>query len=238
MKTQAQQGEKIRVAILDDHISSLDSYQMRLSAGRNIEVVASRHFGDELPELFTSGPIHVLILDVGVPNSEQDRNPYPILHVIPGLREEHPEMGILIISMYEQPVLVRLLLEAGANGYILKEDQDAIMHLAEIVTSVSTGGIYLSRRLRGLLADAGTAEEARLLSKRQHEALSLVIAYPQMTTEELGVRMNVASSTARNLLSRAYRRLGVRSRIAAAQRARELGLQIIFPEEPHPGNFS
>ncbi len=225
------QPNNIRVAILDDHISALDSYQMRLSANQNIEVVATAHFGDELEEMLDEHDVDVLILDVGVPNSADNRNPYPILHVIPRLREKFPKIHILIISMYAEPIFVRLLLEAGATGYIVKEDQEAIIRLPEIVTSVSTGGIYLSGRLHNLLAQSSN-EESRTLSRRQQEAISLITAFPELDTDDLAKRMSVAPSTARNLLSRAYKRLGVHSRIAAAHRARELGLQIIFPEEP------
>lgn len=227
MKKTSQQ--KIKVAILDDHLSALDSYQFRLGSNPNIEVVATASYADELEAMLAENPVNVLILDVGVPNSAQNRNPYPILYVIPRLREEYPQLHILIISMYEQPTFVRFLLEAGANGYILKDDQDAIVRLPEIVTSVSTGGLYLSGRLNHLLSPAN--DENRMLSPRQQEALSLITAYPELDTDALASKMNVAPSTARNLLSRAYKRLGVHSRVAAAQRARDLGLQIIFPEE-------
>ncbi len=64
--------------------------------------------------------------------------------MIPRLREKFPKIHILIISMYAEPVFVRLLLEAGATGYIVKEDQEAIIRLPEIVTSVSTGGAILN----------------------------------------------------------------------------------------------
>jgi len=224
-------AKKIRVAILDDHQSSLDSYTLRLTGKGNIEVVGTAGYGVELDPLLEENQVDVLILDVGVPNSEEDRNPYPILHVLPRLRKSYPLMAVLIISMYDQPNLVKAALDAGASGYILKEDREAIVQLAEVVTLVKTGGIYLSQKLRSMLVDAG-AHRGPLLSARQKEALSLAAAYPDISTQEMAERMNIASSTVRNLLSKAYKRLKVHSRSAAIEKARALGL--ISPYLPGP----
>lgn len=223
--------KKIRVAILDDHQSSLDSYTLRLTGKGNIEVVGTAGYGVELVPLLEENQVDVLILDVGVPNSEEDRNPYPILHVLPRLRKSYPLMAVLIISMYDQPNLIKAALDAGASGYILKEDREAIVQLAEVVTLVRTGGIYLSQKLRSMLVDAG-AHRGPLLSARQKEALSLAAAYPDISTQEMAERMNIASSTVRNLLSKAYKRLKVHSRSAAIEQARALGL--ISPYHPGP----
>lgn len=227
------QKTKINVAILDDHQSSLDSYAFRLSTNKNIEVVATASYGNELEPLLETNRVDVLVLDVSVPNSQEDRSPYPILYLLPRLRKAYPKTAILIISMHNQRSLVKAVLDAGASGYILKEDRDAIIQLAEVVTLVKTGGIYISKQLRGLLSESKVdGEEVQVLSKREREALSLSAAFPNITTEELGKRLDIAPSTLRNLLSKAYRRLKVRNRTAAIERARQLGLIGPIPAEP------
>ncbi len=224
-----QDSKPIRVAILDDHQTSLDSYMFRLQGNPHIQVVATANYGNDLPPLLESNEIDVLLLDVNVPNSSEDRNPYPLLALLPEIKRGHPAMHILVISMYDQRTLVKAVIEAGATGYILKEDREAIQQLAEVVTLVNTGGMYLSKQLRDALGDP-SVEQVPLLSKRQREALSLAAAYPDIKTEELGDRLNVAPSTLRNLLSKAYKRLKVRNRVAATEKARRLGL--ITPTEP------
>jgi two-component system response regulator NreC len=217
------ESKPIRVAILDDHQTSLDSYTFRLQGSPNIQVVATANYGNDLAPMLEANEVDVLLLDVNVPNSEEDRNPYPLLALLPEIIDTHPEMHILVISMYDQRTLVKAVIEAGATGYILKEDREAIQQLAEAVTLVNTGGVYLSKQLRDALGNAGV-EQVPLLSKRQREALSLAAAYPDIKTEELGDRLNVAPSTLRNLLSKAYKRLNVRNRVAATEKARRLGL--------------
>lgn len=223
---------KIRVAILDDHQSALDSYELRLSGHPNIVVVGAANYGNELGTLLESGPIDVLVLDVGVPNSAADRSPYPILHLLPRLQKDYPRMAILVISMHDQHALVKAILDAGASGYILKEDREAIIQLAEVVTLINTGGIYLSQKLRSLLGKGGAKGDIHLLSPREQEVLSLAAAYPNVTTEALAERMHIAPSTVRNLLSKAYKRLQVRSRSAATDEARRLGLIAPYLSDP------
>jgi DNA-binding CsgD family transcriptional regulator len=69
-----------------------------------------------------------------------------------------------------------------------------------------------------------------LLSKRQLEALSLCLSYPDSSTADLANKMSISNSTVRNLLSGAYIKLDVHTRIAAVTKARQLGL--ISPESP------
>jgi len=225
-------GKKIRVAILDDHQSVIDGYAFRLSTNKNIQIVGTANYGSQLEDLVSSGNIEVLLLDISLPVSEDNQNPYPVLNSLPHLRKQFPHMAVMVISMHAERPLVRAVMEAGANGYLLKDDHDAIVQLAEAVTLVSTGGIFLSKQLRNLYSQPEPMDAAQNLSKRQLEALSICAAFPEINTEELAQKMAVAPSTVRNLLSHAYRRLHVHNRTAAITRARQLGL--ITPYSPQP----
>ena len=221
----------IRVLILDDHQPIIDGYLYRLSGVKDIQVVATLGCGDELEPALAAQPVDVLMLDVSVPTSASNPNPYPILYLIPKLLERCPQLSILVISMYAQRTLVRTILEAGATGYILKDDRAAILDLAAIVRLVHNGGIYLSQKIAGLLKPTAS-EGASLLTPRQAEILSYCAAYPDLSTGEISARLNIAQSTVRNLLSGAYLRLEVSTRAAAISKARQVG--IIAPEENLP----
>lgn len=214
----------IRVAILDDHLSAVFGHQFALQQAENIEVVGTAQFGEELEPLLAERPVDVLLLDVTVPTSPDNANPYPILHLVPRLLERYPQLTVLIISMHGERALVQSVMEAGASGYILKDDSEAIKNLAAIIRTVANGGIYLSPQARQVLAKRKTATTDPLLTPRQLETLSLCAAFPNATTADLAKRLNVQHSTCRNLLSSAYVRLGVTNRAAAIARARQLGL--------------
>ena len=215
----------VRVAILDDHQSIVDGYLYRLAENPRLEVISTMAYGEELEPMLEGTPRpDVLILDVSVPTSPSNPNPYPILHSIPKLIQEYASLYILVISMFADKGLIRAVSEAGASGYILKDDHALIRDLASVVLSVSDGGICFSQRANQMLLHGDTVPAKQRLSTRQMEALSLSAAYPDQTTADLARRMAVSNSTVRNLLSTAYVRLGVRTRSAAIERARDLGL--------------
>jgi two-component system nitrate/nitrite response regulator NarL len=219
---------KIRVAILDDHQSIIDGYLYRLSQTPEIEVVATATFAEDFEDLLASHPVDVLILDIFVPTSPDNPGPYPILHAIPKWLQKYPHLAVLVISMYNRRTLIKSVVEAGASGYILKDDNPLIRELGSIVRSIAGGGIHFSQQAHQHLLKH-MPNEARP-SSRQLEALSLCATYPDATTAELAGILGVAHSTLRNLLSGAYLRLNVRSRTAAVAKARQLGL--ITPREP------
>jgi two-component system nitrate/nitrite response regulator NarL len=224
--------QKIRVSILDDHQSIIDGYSFRLSTQPEIQVVATANYGDELESMLARNPTDVLLLDVTVPTSPHRLDPYPILHVIPRLLQIYDDLSILVISMHAQRALISAVMEAGASGYIFKDDQPSIRQLGVIVLSVTKGGIYLSHKAHMLMMKRQSDGLGPLLTTRQTEALSVCAAYPEDTSANLAKRMGIANSTMRNLLSGSYIRLNVRNRATAITKARQLGL--ITPEVAVP----
>ena len=213
---------KIRVAILDDHQSIIDGYLLRLSPHPEIEIVDYRTFGVDLEFMLEENPIDVLLLDLHVPTAPGNKNPASILEEIPSILEQYPNLYILVISMYNQPTLINAVMDAGASGYILKDDYATIQDLGDVIVKVAAGEIYLSDQAQELLNRK--IPKGEMPSPRQLEVLSLCATYPNDKTNDLAVRLKVSSSTVRNLLSRAYIRLGVRNRTEAVLKAEYMGL--------------
>lgn len=225
---------KVHVGILDDHQSIIDGLAYRLGQTDEIEVVASAIYGDELESMLAKHHIDVMLLDLRVRTSPTNPKPFHVLPVIPQLLQRHPELSILVISMMADPAAIKLIMEAGASGYILKDDQSAFKDLGNVVLSVANGGIYFSKEAYDLYLQAEHNDTVNLLTPRQIEVLSLCDEDPDLTTADLAQKLSVSNSTVRNLLSSAYLRLGVHSRAGAIEKARELGLFI----PPEPDSFT
>jgi two-component system, NarL family, response regulator DesR len=217
---------KIQVTIMDDHQSIVDGYLYRLSDSPEIEVVDVLSHGDELEPALKKHPVHVVLLDVHVPTSPTNPNPYPILHTIPKLLELYPDLAVLVISMHNDPGLIRAVVEAGASGYLLKEDREKLLSLGKWVMAVASGEVCFSEKV----LKAFFKKNNESLTGRQLEALSLCASYPNSKTAERAGKMKIANSTVRNLLSNAYVKLGVQTRAAAVAKARQMGL--ITPDLP------
>lgn len=223
-------AEKVRVAILDDHQSIIDGYLYRLNQAPEIEVVATATYGEELEPILAKHNADVLLLDLSVRTSPDNPNPFPILHVIPRLLQRYSNLSVLVISMFSEAGLMRSLIEAGASGYILKDDQSAFRDLGNVVLSIAHGGIFFSKKAHSLYMQTDTQNGSELLTPRQMEVISLCAAYPDASTSDLAQMMTISNSTVRNLLSSVYLRLGVHSRTAAVEKAREMGL--VTPRPP------
>lgn len=215
--------ETIRVVILDDHQGIIDGYLFRLAGATDIKIAATLMYGEDLEPMLFQEPADVLILDVQVPTSASNSHPYPILYLVPKLIEQYPDMVILVISMNAQRTFVRSIIEAGATGYILKDDRAAILELPSIIRLTRRGGIYLSQQVSKMIKN-NPGEDENPLTSRQIEILSYCAVYPEMSTQQIAQQLSIAHSTVRNLLSGAYLRLEVSNRAAAIVKARQMGL--------------
>lgn len=216
-------NERIRVVILEDYQSTIDGYLYRLGNQNDIEIVATIGFGEDLePILAAHTPVHVLILDINVPTSAENRRPYPILYLLPKVLQRYPKLKALVISMYDQPALIRLVSESGASGFVLKDDEATQRQLDSVIRTIAAGGIHYSKAAHQKLLDK--TSQVTGLQPRQVEVLALCAAYPDKNTSEIAHLLGLADSTVRTLLSHSYEQLGVGSRVAAVARAEELGI--------------
>jgi DNA-binding NarL/FixJ family response regulator len=135
---------EIRVAILEDHQSIIDGYIYRLSSKSDIKIVGTCTFGSELKALLSSEAVDVLLMDLSVPISPDNKNIFPVRHELPKMFSQYPALKVIIISVFNEQALIRNMIKIGASGYIMKDDQNAIKNLARIVKVVAGGGIYLS----------------------------------------------------------------------------------------------
>lgn len=225
----------VRIVILEDHQPAVDGYHYRLSQHKEFEIVAVATYGEELIPILQQHPADVLLLDIGVPISEENRDPFPTLSLIVELRERYPELKIIVISMHGERTLIEAALKAGVNGYLLKDDRIAIQNLGGTIHTVLQGGSYLSQYTLEKLSGAKVPPVS--LSARQLQILSMCAANPNLTKAEIAKSLNIADSTVRNLLTSVYQRLGVRNLTAAIAAARALGILTSQPPlYPYPSD--
>lgn len=217
-------ASKIRVAILEDHIATAEGYRARLAGEPDIEIVAVLTYGEKLQPTLEKQAVDVLLLDLRVATSAENREAYPTMHLVPRLLEHYKDLSVLVISMYDRPAMIKAALDAGAEGYVLKDDKEAYQDLPALVRMIARGSMYLSARVKSQWEKSLKDDTRPNLTPRQVEALSLCAAYPNERLPQLARHMNVATSTLRATLWAAYRTLGINTRPAAVARARAIGL--------------
>ncbi len=215
---------RVKVAILDSQQSIIDGYTYRLGKIPGISVVATATTGKEFSGLLREPNINVLLMEVFVPTAPDDPEPYPVFEVVNSLRQKHPTVGVLVVSMHNEYPLIRKAMESGARGYVLKDDPNSIRDLAAIVLLTARGGIYFSSAAYEKLIQGSARDVKPKLTQRQLEVLTLCASHPSYPLTQLARRLGVEYSTARNLLSSVYARLEVHDRTNAVLEANRLGL--------------
>jgi RNA polymerase sigma factor (sigma-70 family) len=166
---------RIRVIIADDHAVVRQGIRHVLEEIPGLEVVAEAADGAEVLRLVGEHPADLLLLDISMPEKTG-------LEVARALRADGSEVGILVLSMHDDPEYVLEAVRVGADGYVLKDVSPA--ELRDAVEAVFDGKEYFTERVTHQLSVALREELER---ERQRSRLD------QLTGREREVLVRVAS---------------------------------------------
>jgi DNA-binding NarL/FixJ family response regulator len=205
----------MRLVIADDHWSVRDGLKWMLSDHDEIGVVGEAEDGAALLALLDGESADVVLLDVNMPGMGG-------LEALEAIQEDHPEVRVLMLSMYDDPLYVKRAIELGAAGYLLKNaGRD---ELIAALTVVASGGVYLQAEVTGPLlreVGAGGADQPRL-TPREREVVGLIAkgCENRQIAEELGI----SETTVKSYVQSAFIHLGVKTRAEAVAVALRSGL--------------
>ncbi len=164
----------IRVALADDNLIVREGLEQMLAGETEIEVVASCV---DLPSLLAAVEAEspdVVLTDIRMPPSQGDEG----IQIATGLRGTHPEIGVIILSQYDDPDQVLALLELGSErrGYLLKERIHDRGQLVNAIETIAEGGSVIDPQVVDILVAARSRGDSPLarLTPRELEVLSLV----------------------------------------------------------------
>jgi two-component system invasion response regulator UvrY len=145
----------------------------------------------------------VAVIDINLPGHSG-------LELLRRIIERAPEARLIVFSMNDDPVVAVRAIEAGAKGYIAKNDDPALF--AEAVKEVANGGLYLHPEMArqiAFLRSGSNANAISSLSPRELEILRLIAA--GRTMAQIADLMNVSYKTIANNCTQLKQKLGARS---------------------------
>lgn len=213
----------IEVLLVDDHALFREGVVEIFAAEDDMRVVGEAENGAEAIALAEREKPDVVLLDVDMPVMGAEG-------AIEGILRTSPSSKVIVLTMYDEPRLVRKLLALGAHAYIVKNATRE-----ELVAAVRTVHRVEDRVVLSVsrsTADRLEGSERGTLSGRELEVLLLTVR--AMSNSQIASHLHISEGTVKRHLTNIYAKLGVSSRADAAKKALTSGL-ITFRDLSEPG---
>lgn len=197
----------IKVLIVDDHPVVREGLKKMLLVFDDLELLGEAENSREALSISLEQPPDVILMDLMMP----DIGGIPTTRAI---LEQNPQVNIIILTSYPEDDLIQEALEAGANGYLLKNT--TIDALANAIRSANSGQQLLAPEATKALFRAKTdpPKPGSDLTTREREVLLLIVQ--GLSNEEIAERLMISPNTARHHVSACIQKLGAANRTQAA----------------------
>jgi DNA-binding NarL/FixJ family response regulator len=195
--------EQISIAIVDDHTLFRNGVAALMNEFDELKIIFEANNGVQMQEaLAKHGLPQVILMDINMPLMDG--------YAATGwLKENHPQVRVLALSMFEDDQAVIRMIKCGAGGYILKESKPR--ELLEAIKVIAEKGVYINEMVSGkLLRSVTYKDDAAYISKKELEFLNLCCS--ELTYKEIADKMFVSPRTVDNYRESLFQKLDLRSR--------------------------
>jgi DNA-binding NarL/FixJ family response regulator len=216
-------GDLIRVILADDHAVVRKGIREFLEEAGDVEVVAEADDGAQALRLIEAHRPDVAVLDIrmpGVTGVEAARQ----------VKDRFPQVRVLILTAYDDDPYVFALLQAGADGYVLKTASGD--ELVRAVRTVHRGGAALSPEIATKVVrqavsgrPKAAADQIEALTDRELDVLRLTAR--GLTNRAIGHELGISHRTVQGHLQSVYGKLDVNSRTEAVTEALRRGWIVV-----------
>ncbi len=207
----------VRVLLAEDHRLVRQGTRIYLES-MDVEVVGEAATGTEAVRLARELRPEVVIMDIHLPELTG-------VEATRRIRQENEDLRVLVLTAYDEPAYIHALLEAGADGFVLKTA--ALAELYRALQEVALGHTAF---------DPATLEKAEQHRKNTGEMIEdltererdvLLHAARGLTNKQIGVELFISDRTVQGHLQNIYQKLGVATRTEAVTAALSRGLIIL-----------
>ena len=214
---------QIKVLIADDHVFYREGVRALLGSVNEIEVIGEANNGEEAIVQANNIQPDVILMDLKMPGTNG-------IDATRRIHETHPNIGVLVITMFDDDDSVFAAMRAGARGYLLKDaDKDEVVRA---IVAVERGEAIFSpdiaRRMMQYFSSSPAAQskknqsdEFALLTEREIEILDLIAQGHNNLV--ISNKLSLSIKTVQNYVSSILTKLQVADRAQAIVRAREAG---------------
>jgi DNA-binding NarL/FixJ family response regulator len=207
-----------RLIIVEDQTAVREMLVEILRLDSSYQLVGESGDGQSAVALCLEAKPDLLVLDAKLPGLNG-------VDILRRISKKLPAMRVLIFSGYENPVLVREMLEAGAHGFV--EKTAGLIEFKKGLETVANGGTYFGPAVAALLRDVvanpdTTSSAADFLTDREREILQLVAE--SHSTREIAAKLVISIKTVDNHRTNLMRKLNLHDVASLTRYALEIGL--------------
>lgn len=191
----------VKIIVADDHPIVRAGIALEIAKNPDFDLVAEAANSTDLMQLLEQGPCDVLVTDYSMPGGKFGDG-LPLLQL---LLRRFPELRIVVMTMLDNPALIRSIQKTGINAILNKSDK--VSHVVSAINAVYQGGGYVPLSVRNLLETAGPQQFEQRLSKREMEVLRLCAT--GISIVEIARISNRSTKTISAQKSVAMRKLGL-----------------------------
>lgn len=198
---------QIKVFLADDHKILRDSLSMFLTHEADMIVIGEASNGQEAFSRILQLVPDVAVIDISMPQLNG-------IDLCIKLKQEKPEIKLVILSMHKTESYIAKALNAGVNAYVLKDN--ALEELLSAIRSVDEGRMFLSPDLVEMVVSGylnekptGTNSEADSISVREREVVQLLAE--GLNNKEVADRLNLSVKTVETHRANIMKKLGLKN---------------------------
>jgi NarL family two-component system response regulator YdfI len=207
----------IKIVIADDHLIIRQGLRLILETEPDFDLVGEASDGAEALQVCAKSHPQVVLMDLRMPGMDG-------LTAIEKLRNEQPEVSVVILTTFNEDDLMLRGLQAGAKGYLLKDTTREALFNA--IRAAARGETLLTpetmmRLLNQVDKPAHSANDDVVLTDREQQVLKAVAQGER--SKEVAFKLGISERTVKAHLASIYSKLGVDSRAAAIAIAAQKG---------------
>ncbi len=206
-----------KILIADDHLIIRQGLRLILETEDDLELVGEASDGAEALKLCADLRPDVVLMDLRMPGMDG-------ITAIEKLRQNQPEIAVVILTTFNEDELMLRGIRAGAKGFLLKDTDRGT--LFDTIRAAARGETLLKPEIMSRLLQAASAPAASTnpfnLTEREREVLAAVALGER--SKEIAAKLHITERTVKAHLASIYQKMGVDSRAGAIAVAAQNGL--------------
>jgi len=192
----------ITLAIAEDHQALIDGIQLLLEYEEDIKIVGFANDGEALIDIVHRKQPKVVLTDIRMPKIDG-------IAACKLIKKTYKHTKVIAFTMFDQEEAVKQMLEAGADGYLLKNSK--LKNVLTAIRQVVEGKPYFDVNLMLDFDTSGAPEKRKsILSKREKEILSLISR--GKTSSEISNQLFIGQTTVETHRKNMIRKLGLKGK--------------------------